>query len=569
MERIFTGKSPEACALSLRAKSEEESCDDPHRPTFSDYDNCVETVLAVVEATPEAPGAAAATCLWWLSGASSKAPDRALAAILAAAAVANGTEATHEARAAEKEAAQLLVSADVWSWFSRGDGGEGTVEEEGENIPPARPVEGARFLAALCLCRPGLECLEAAVERETPRRVAEALVTLCGSADPLLARACFRIIERLAKGGTGPQVFVDAGALAAAAEAGALFEVEEDAETVEDAEAHAIAAALGAVATLAEAGGKDARPVVDNAFQLSVRCLARVGEYSGRPAAAAAKSALDVITVRLTRSDRPKGAAGVRGGGAAAGPAPVAEGAVVENDEGDGGTDKAVSGPLEDADVDDVDTPMEILKDAGAILAAMKAHSTDARVQQAGWRSLIAMDTGRGDVEKFWTGVGDGQQSRRQMLRDCLERHGGDSLVAGQVADILEGLVLQGDSGESAVGRLREGIAGQTTGGVLGVLSLVVGGIWSWRWDEEQGCSYVEHRVRVGGSTHLTVHCITLSLRQVRFRLLPAVCTSLFSIGECAFTGCCYKALLVTRRLLATPLQLQYTCVLSSGRTKY
>ncbi|CAN0588301.1 unnamed protein product, partial [Ectocarpus sp. 12 AP-2014] len=57
------------------------------------------------------------------------------------------------------------------------------------------------------------------------------------------------------------------------------FEVEEDAETVEDAEAHAIAAALGAIATLAEAGGRDARPVVDDAFQLSVRCLARVGEY--------------------------------------------------------------------------------------------------------------------------------------------------------------------------------------------------------------------------------------------------------------------------------------------------
>ena len=61
------------------------------------------------------------------------------------------------------------------------------------------------------------------------------------------------------------------------------------------------------------------------------------------------------------------------------------------------------------------------------------------------------MDTGRGDVDKFWTGAGDGQQSRRQMLRDCLERHGGDSLVAGQVADILEGLVLQGDSGEPSL----------------------------------------------------------------------------------------------------------------------
>lgn len=52
-------------------------------------------------------------------------------------------------------------------------------------------------------------------------------------------------------------------------------------------------------------------------------------------------------------------------------------------------------------------------------------------------------------MEKFLTGAGDGKQTRRQMLRDCLERHGGDSLVAGQVADILEGLVLQGDSGEA------------------------------------------------------------------------------------------------------------------------
>ncbi|CAN0383916.1 unnamed protein product, partial [Hapterophycus canaliculatus] len=424
--------------------------DDPHRPTFSDYDKCVETALRVVEAMPEAPGAAAATCLWWLSGASRKAPDRALAAILAAGEEALAAAARAEGKAGRRTSTQSATAADVWAWFPRGSGGdeeeEGEEEEgdeEGEGVLPARPVEGARFLAALCLCEPGKQCLEDAVERESRQRVAEALVALCESADPLLARACFRIIERLAKAGTGPQVFVEAGALVAAIEAGIRFEVEEDAETVEDAEARAIAAALGTVATLAEAGGKDARPVVDEAFRLSVRCLGRVGEFSGRPAAAAAKSALDVITVRLTRADRPKGAAVGRAVGASATDGGGSAGAEDGEDGCDG--DRSESGAAADGDsgvdgvaADGVDAPMEVLKDAGAILAVMKAHSADARVQQAGWRSLIAMDTGRGDVEKFWTGVGDGEQSRRQMLRDCLERHGGDSLVAGQVADILE-----------------------------------------------------------------------------------------------------------------------------------
>lgn len=455
VERIFTGKTPEACALSLRAKTEEASIDDPHRPTFSDYDNCVETVLRVVEATPEAPGAAAASCLWWLSGASGNAPDRALSAILAAGeealtAAASGTEDEEGEEKQEDEeerrsSGQSAVAVDVWSWFPRGTGGDEAEERDREDVPMARPVEAARFLAALCLCNPGIQCIQDAVERESPQRVAGALVALCESADPLLARACFRIIERLAKAGTGPQVFVEAGALVAAIEAGIRFEVEEDAETVEDAEARAIAAALGTVATLAEAGGKEARPVVDDAFRLSVRCLGRVGEFSGRPAAAAAKSALDVITVRLTRADRPKGAAGRAAGSDPGG---------AENVDDRGDADRSESEPAEDGDgrvdgvaVGDVDAPMEVLKDAGAILAVMKAHSADARVQQSGWRSLIAMDTGRGDVEKFWTGVGDGEQSRRQMLRDCLERHGGDSLVAGQVADILEELGLQGDSG--------------------------------------------------------------------------------------------------------------------------
>ncbi len=450
VERIFTDKSPEACARSLHASTEEEPSDE-YVPTSIDYTRCVETALAVAEATPEAPGAAAATCLWWLSGACSKAPDRALSALLAAAAAADsGPEAgaTDGENGEEGEAA--VPAEDLWSWLPRGEGGEEEVEE-GEVVPPARPVEAARYLAALCLCKPGKQCLEEAVRRGSPERaLEEALVALCRSPDPRLSRACFRIVERLAKGDIGPQVFVDAGALGAAIEAGKRFEVEEDAETVEDAEAHAIAAALGAVATLAEAGGKEVWPLVDDAFQLSVRCLGRVGEFSGRPAAAAAKSALDVITVRLTRSDRSAVAVAV---------------AAAEDDEDGGDADQPASGATEgdgaaETADGDADAPMEVLKDAGAILAVMKAHSTDARVQQSGWRSLIAMDTGRGDVEKFWTGAEDGQQSRRQMLRDCLERHGGDSLVAGQVADILEGLVLQGDSGESWFGRREKSDAG-------------------------------------------------------------------------------------------------------------
>lgn len=398
VERVFTGKSPEDCALSLRAKAEEDpSSDDNHHHhprTSNDYANCVETVLKVVEATPEAPGAAAATCLWWLSGASSLAPDRALSAIFAAA----EAKAAAEEKEGEEEAPSSPAD-DVWSWLPRGRGGEEEEEEEGEVIPRARPVEAARFLAALCLCKPGVGCLEGALKREESllQRAVEALVTLCGSTDPLLSRPCFRIIERLASSNSmGPRVFVDAGALAAAVEAGKRFEVEEGAETVEDAETRAVAAALGTVATLAEAGGKDARPLVDDAFQLSVRCLGRVGEFSGRPAAAAAKSALDVITVRLTRPDRSPAAAAAATAAAASGA--DGSGSVSDNGESEGGgggeSDDHPGAAEEGVGVDgdgevDVDSPMEVLKDAGGILAVMKAHSADARVQQSGWRSLI------------------------------------------------------------------------------------------------------------------------------------------------------------------------------------
>lgn len=466
VERIFTGKSPEACILSLRARAEEESTDDPHVPTACDYSSCVETVLAVAEATPEAPGAAAATCLWWLSGASSVACDRALSALLTAAAEAGDEgegedgervvgEGGGERKDGDSEALAIPTTGDVWSWFPCGGDEEEEEEEEGEIVTVARPLEAARFLATLCLYRPGLKVLEAGVRRKEPHAL-EALLRLSASDDPRLARACFRILERLGGRGSsiGAQTLVDAGTLEVATEAGKRFEVVVDVEEVHDDEANAIAAALGTVAVLAEAGGASARPVIDEAFQLSVRCLGRVGEFSGRPAAAAAKAALDVITFRLTRPDRPKGPAVTRPGGVSL---PSAEdGVITPGDNGgrDEEADKTAAPAIEKSSSfsvgdDGVDTPMEVLKDADAILAAMKAHPSDARVQQSGWKSLLAMDTGRGGSQRAGPGAGDGYQSRRQMLRDCLERHGGESLVAGQVADILAGLGLHTDSGES------------------------------------------------------------------------------------------------------------------------
>lgn len=427
-----------ACARALRATSEKNPAENLPYPGVSDHARCVETMLAVVDATPEAPGSAAGTCLWWLSGACNVAPERALAALLAKA-----------ARVREEDDIEEDAVADAWSWFPHQTG----EEEAGATAATPRPIEAARFLAALCLSKLGLRSVEAGVAQKKSPTV-EALVQLCGSMDPGLACACLRIVERLAKGsGIGAKPFVDAGALKRATEAGKRFEVVDDDAPVLDAEARAVGAALGTVAVLAEAGGRGASPLVDDAFQLSVRCLGRLGEYSGRPAAVAAKASLDVITFRLSRSDRLKSAddatvtAVTAANVAAVVPSSMdADSALGESES----PEQAVTGV--DAYSVEVDAPMEVLKDAGAILAAMKAHPTDVRVQEAGWRSLIAMDTGRGQVEQLLSGGGDAKGNRRQMLRNCLERHGGDSKVAGQVADILEGLVLQGDSGELLTG---------------------------------------------------------------------------------------------------------------------
>lgn len=168
---------------------------------------------------------------------------------------------------------------------------------------------------------------------------------------------------------------------------------------------------------------------------------------------AVAKAALDVITFRLTRSDRAR--TGPKGAIASLTPKSDANTTSDSNsnghsdDQDDNSNSQSVwqTGGEDSTEDDGVDKPMEILKDGGAILATMKAHPTDARVQESGWRSLIAMDTGRGDVERFLVS-GDGQERGREMLRDCIKRHGGDSAVAGQVAAMLERLVFQGDSGE-------------------------------------------------------------------------------------------------------------------------
>lgn len=299
VDRIFSQKSPEACVRSLRvtaAAAEEEGApgEDPHLTTVSDYANCVETLLSVAETMPDAPGVSAATCLWWVSGASSAAPDRALTVILEAAeeAVREGTDGSSSGGGGPdvgEDGEGVQLGFDVWSWLPR-KGGAAEVGEEADDeaascAPPPRSLEAARFLAALCLCKPGLQALKTGARRDLPR-VVGALVTLSGSTDPKLARPCFRIVERLSRAGIGAaEAFVDAGALAQATEAGKRFEVEEEATDVDDAEAGAIAAALGAVAVLAEAGGEGARPLVEDAFRLSVRCLGRLGEFSGRPAA--------------------------------------------------------------------------------------------------------------------------------------------------------------------------------------------------------------------------------------------------------------------------------------------
>lgn len=167
---------------------------------------------------------------------------------------------------------------------------------------------------------------------------------------------------------------------------------------------------------------------------------------------AVSKAALDMITFRLTRPDRPQCArTGINGVIPPLAKASSKE-AVEDSDPGNGHANGGFGARDEregggGAAEDGVDEPMEILKDGGAILAAMRAHPTDARVQESGWRSLLAMDTGRGDVEKFF--AGDGHERGREMLKDCIERHGGDSAVAGHVAEMLERLVLQGDSGKA------------------------------------------------------------------------------------------------------------------------
>lgn len=455
VERIFTSKSSEACALALRAQTEEESGDDRHQPTASDYASCTETLLAVAEVTSEAPGTAAANCLWWLSGASDVAPNRALASILSAAAMMDSREYAEEGERRESiDDSITQLHSEVWSWFSLASAQVGVVE-----VLNPRPLEAARFIAALCISKSGLKTVEKGVRRDYAR-IVDALVKLCGSEDPSLASACLRVVERLARADIGQRIFLEAGALRQAVEAGARFQsandtlmiaIGDDTMSTEDAHALAIAAALGTVASLAGASGEDAWMLVDEAFQVSVRVLGRIAEYPGRPAAAAAKSALDVVTIRLSRSDRPKGSGvsriasfsssvGGEGGGDEDGTTPS------QNDDGD---NRLSSGAVNrSAVVSELDEPMEILGDASAILAAMKAHPTNVRVQQSGWKSLIAMDTGRGDVEALLGPCGDGKGSTRQILKDALKRHAGDSLVAGQVADILEGLVLQGESGE-------------------------------------------------------------------------------------------------------------------------
>lgn len=328
IETIFSRKNPEECVRSLRDAAPSDANDgadgeDTRTSSVVEDDvdvvKCVETLVTVAEASPAAPGTAAATCLWWVAGASDKVTERALN-ILLVEALAGGSGGadmsdgdTPDANGCTvgletEEEAEDLRAESATAMYDGGDGWARLLTpripvesgEEADEASPAlvesaaaiaatvesEPLLAARFLAALCLCKPGLSALGSGVRRRSPRAV-EALVELCDGTDPQLARSCFRIVERLA-GELGAREFVNAGVFERAADALTRFERSAggtEVVAVGDAEVHAIAAALGAVAALGKVGGKSTRRVIDDAFRVSVRCLTAIGEFSGRPAA--------------------------------------------------------------------------------------------------------------------------------------------------------------------------------------------------------------------------------------------------------------------------------------------
>lgn len=326
VETIFSNKTPDECARLVHPTA--ESTDSAYVvPQSVSRDNargvdaaqCIETLLAVAEATPAVPGIAAATCLWWVSGASRKVASRALDALIAAVAATAVAGSGVTSDGADEEVTAETAGGDEGSSdgkrpFGGDDNGDSwswlrptPVEPGGADVPPleeqeegthaaaaveaaVKPLPAARFLAVLCLCKPGLQALGSEVRQQLPQAV-DALVKLCGVEDPRLTHSCFRVVERLVGSELGAREFVNAGVLQRAAEAGRRFERAEenkgrkDVGVVGDEEAYAIAAALGAVAALGKAGGKSAHPAIDSTFRLSVRCLAGVGEFSGRPAA--------------------------------------------------------------------------------------------------------------------------------------------------------------------------------------------------------------------------------------------------------------------------------------------
>lgn len=282
---MFTGKAPDKCARSLvrdgpdppgeeDVKAPPDGSPAPGRMTPVE---CVEILLTVAGTAPDAVGSAASTCLWWISGASPDVAARALDGFVRASAASNGGDEATGGNLPGDE------TASDWVWFLLTS--NGSTPEEGAPMMPRRLLGAGRFLAALCLCKPGLKAVEGAVGAASADAV-QALLSGCRATDPRLACSSLRILERLASGDLGARKFIDAGVLKVAGEAAVRFEGTHDEDgLIGDDEAYALAAALGMITALAKPAGKRAHDVVEDAFRLAVRCLDGVADLGGRPAA--------------------------------------------------------------------------------------------------------------------------------------------------------------------------------------------------------------------------------------------------------------------------------------------
>ncbi|CAM9186009.1 unnamed protein product, partial [Choristocarpus tenellus] len=466
VERCLTRRDHAACNRALTSTPPETNSERTPRSE----DKCVRTLLTVAEAceTARPVGNSAGLSLWWIFGGNNMVTQFALESLF-------GAETEAPSPPEQEFPLEGSESPPSLARLMRLSLGEG--KRPGVLKAPRAEVSGsalwaklledtggslgaARLLAALGCSKVGAEAVMAALRERGSESIAE-LTELCGSEDPRMAHACLRIVERAVTSEADAEEFVAVGALSKAVAAATRFGSAE--VTGDDAEARALAAALAAVTALVKADGDEVSSLLDETFHLGVRCLGGVGEVSGRPAAAISKAALDLITCRLTRSSTLKR-------GPKSGQEPSLPSNLNKSRRGSLGSLEPTSGHKQDIsrrgslgsqepksalpfDVEedtgkdgskscgDNTESIEALQGGGVILAAMASHPQDARVQEAGWRALIAMDTGRRDVEMLFESK-EGAECGHELLRSCLERHGGDSGVVGEVVSMLQNLGL-------------------------------------------------------------------------------------------------------------------------------